>query len=101
MDSPIKSMPDDQVKRGFAMRKRRQIIAAAATMMLILFIALISKRPDIFGTFARNDILAAQVLLIVIFVWFSIFNWRCPVCKKSVGPDFEKRICKHCGARLQ
>ncbi len=91
---------DEQIKMEFARRRRRQLIAMVATLILLLSLGLVSKRPDIFGEYARNDILAAQILLVCGFLWFSMFNWRCPACKKSIGPDFSRRVCRHCGARL-
>jgi hypothetical protein len=92
---------DEQIRLDFALRRRRQLIAMVATFILLLLLALVSRRPDIFGVYARNDILAAQVLLVGGFIWFHMFNWRCPSCKKSIGPDINRSICKQCGARLR
>ncbi len=91
---------DELIRIKFIRCKRRQLIAMVSTLILLLFLGLVSKRPDIFGEYARNDILASQILMVCGFLWFSIFNWRCPACKKSIGPDFNRRICKHCGTRL-
>ena len=92
---------DEQIRRDFALRLRRQLIAIPATFIFLLMLALISNRPDIFGEFARNDILAAQILLLALFVGFSAFNWKCPSCKTYLGPDLGRRVCKQCGTRLR
>ncbi len=92
---------DDQIKRDFAMRRRRQLLAIPATFIFLLMLALISNRPDVFGEFSRNDILATQILLLASFVGFSAINWKCPSCKTYLGPDLGRRICKQCGARLR
>jgi hypothetical protein len=42
-----------------------------------------------------------QIVLISAFIVFSAFNWRCPSCKKYLGNDISRRICKHCRIRLR
>ncbi len=92
---------DEQIRLEFARLQCRQLIATVVTLTLLLLLGLVSRRPDIFGEYARNDILAAQILAIGGFIWFSMYNWRCPSCKKSIGPDFNRSICRQCGAKLR
>jgi hypothetical protein len=40
-------------------------------------------------------------VLIAAFICFSAFNWRCPLCKKYLGSNINRHICKHCGTRLR
>ena len=90
-----------QIKLEFALRRRRQILAIVVTFIFLLLLALLDRRQDIFVVFARNDILAAQIILLGAFIWFSIYNWRCPSCKNNLGPDINRRVCRQCKARLQ
>lgn len=90
-----------QIKLEFALRRRRQLLAIVATFIFLLLLALLDRRQDIFVVFARNDILAAQIILLGAFIWFSIYNWRCPSCKNNLGPDINRRVCRQCKARLQ
>jgi hypothetical protein len=90
-----------QIMRDFGLRQGRQLLAIAVTMVLLLFLALLHKHPDFFGDFSKNTILAAQIVLIAAFIGFSAFNWRCPSCKKYLGSDISRRICKHCGTKLR
>ncbi|MBM4135590.1 MAG: hypothetical protein FJ241_02040 [Nitrospira sp.] len=90
-----------QIMRDFGLRQSRQFLAIAATMFLLLFLALLYKRPDLFGEFSKNTIFAAQIVLIAAFIGFSAYNWRCPSCKKYLGTNINKRICKKCGTRLR
>ena len=83
------------------MRKSRQFLAIAVTLVLLLFLVLLHKHPDLIGEFSKDTIFAAQIVLIAAFIGFSAFNWRCPSCKKYLGNDINKRICKHCGTRLR
>jgi hypothetical protein len=92
---------DEQVMREFKLRQNRQFFAIAVTLVLILFIALLSKRPDLFGEFSKNATFAAQAIIIAAFIGFSSQNWKCPSCKKYMGSNINRRICKHCRTRLQ
>ncbi len=87
--------------QDFGLRLSRQFLAIAAALFLVLFLALLYKRPDLFGEFSKNTIFAAQIMLIVAFIGFSAFNWRCPSCKKYLGTNISRRICKQCGTRLR
>jgi hypothetical protein len=90
-----------RIMRDFGLRKSRQFLAIAATLVLLLFLVLLHKHPDLIGEFSKDTIFAAQIVLIAAFIGFSAFNWRCPSCKKYLGNDINKRICKHCGTRLR
>jgi len=90
-----------QIMQDFGLRLSRQFLAIAATLFLLLFLVLLYKRPDLFGEFSKNTIFAAQIMLIVAFIGFSAFNWRCPSCKKYLGTNINRRICKQCGTRLR
>jgi hypothetical protein len=91
----------NQIMQNFRIRKGRQFLAIAAALLLIIFLALLHNRPDLFGQMPKNAILAMQLTVIAAFIGFSSFNWRCPSCKKYLGPDINRHICGKCGARLQ
>ena len=92
---------DKRIMRDFGLRKGRQFLAIAATLVLLLFLVLLHKHPDLIGEFSKDTIFAAQIVLIAVFIGFSALNWRCPSCKKYLGNDISRRICKHCGTRLR
>jgi hypothetical protein len=97
----LQKRDDKQIMQDFQLRQSRQFLAIAVTMLLLLFLALLYKRPGLFGEFSKDTIFAAQIVLIAAFIGFSAFNWRCPSCKKYLGSNINKRICKKCGTRLQ
>lgn len=93
---------DEQaIRREFTVRQTRQIIAIAVALFFVLLLAVISKRPDLFGNFSKGSLTALQVLLVIVFISFTAFNWRCPSCRKYLGSNIHRRVCKRCGARLR
>jgi rRNA maturation endonuclease Nob1 len=40
-------------------------------------------------------------VVIIAFIGFSAFNWRCPSCKRYLGADINRHMCKKCGTRLR
>jgi SNF family Na+-dependent transporter len=89
------------IKQAFAVRRTRQILAIAAAVLLVLLLAVLYKRPDLLGAFSKDTLVALQILLILAFVNFTAYNWQCPSCKKYLGNDLNKRVCRQCGARLR
>ncbi len=90
----------NRIMQEFRTRQSRQFIAIAAALFLVILSAVIDKRPDLFGEVSRNTLFGAQVAIIAAFIGFTGFNWRCPSCRKYLGSDITRRICKKCGTRL-
>jgi hypothetical protein len=90
-----------QVMRDFESRQSRQILAIAVALFLVLFFAVLYKRPGLFGNFSKGEIFGAQIVCIAAFMGFTSFNWRCPSCRKYLGSNIHKQICRHCKARLR
>jgi hypothetical protein len=96
-----KDMRKDRVPREFRLRQTRQIIAIAAALFLVLLVAAVHKRPDLFGSYHRSALFAVQALIIASFIGFSAANWRCPACRSFLGSDIHRTRCRKCGTRLQ
>ncbi|MBI4848809.1 MAG: hypothetical protein HY808_09585 [Nitrospirae bacterium] len=92
---------DKQITREFWLRQGRQILAIAVALFLVLLLAVVYKRHDLFGEYPKNTLVAAQLVVITAFIGFTALNWRCPSCKKYLGKDIHKRVCRHCGTRLR
>ena len=92
---------DKQIKLDFWVRQGRQFIAIAIAVFLVLLMAVLYKRHDLIGEYSKDTLFAAQLLVIAVFIGFTAFNWRCPSCKKYLGPNINRRICKQCGTRLR
>ena len=89
------------IMRDFAVRRTRQIIAIVAVLFLVLLVAVLYKRPDLLGAFSKDTLVSVQIMIVLAFLNFTAFNWQCPSCKKYLGNDLNKRVCKQCGARLR
>jgi hypothetical protein len=92
---------EKEIIREFRLRQSRQFLAIGITMLLLIVLTLFYKRPDFFGSFSKYTIFAAQLILIAAFIAFSVFNWRCPSCKKYLGNDIARQSCRQCKTRLR
>ena len=97
----IQKKDNNQILQQFHLRQSRQIIAIAITLFFVLLAAVLYKRPDVFWTFSKSVLYSMQIVSIAAFLVFTAYNWTCPSCKKSLGSDINKRVCKKCGARLR
>lgn len=91
----------ERIMNQYRVRQTRQIIAITAALFLVLLVAVIHKRPDLFGTYSRSSLFAAQAIAIGAFLGFTNWNWRCPACSAFLSSDIYRRRCKKCGAHLQ
>lgn len=87
--------------QDFGVRRGRQFLAIGVALCLVLFLAMLHKRPTVLGEFSQNTLFAGQVIVIAAFIGFSSFNWRCPSCNKYLGNDMNRRVCRKCGSRLR
>ncbi len=91
----------ERIKKEFAMRRTRQVIAVAAAIVLMVLTALLHRHPGIFGEIAKGTLLKVQALIVLLFVNFTAYNWRCPSCRKYLGSDIGRHSCRNCGVRLR
>jgi ABC-type phosphate/phosphonate transport system permease subunit len=102
MKSITKEKKDSQqIQQEFYTRQTRQIVAIAITLFLVALAAVLYKRPDVLGEFSKRTLYTLQIVSIALFWGFTIMNWRCPSCQKSLGHDIQRRFCKKCGVRLR
>ncbi len=91
---------DIGIMKEFRRRQTRQIVAVAIALFLVLLVAVIHRRSDIFGDISKHMLFAVQALLIALFIGFTAVNWRCPSCGKHLGGDIHRSRCSKCGSRL-
>jgi len=96
----IQKKDDKQIQHQFHVRQNRQIIAIAIALFLVLLSAVLYKRPLFFGELSKGKLYGMQIAAIAAFLGFTVVNWKCPSCDKSLGSNINKRVCGKCGARL-
>lgn len=89
-----------QIMHDYRVRQNRQFLAIALALVLLLLFVLLHSRSDLFGEIPRGIIFGGQITIIIAFVGFSAYNWRCPSCGKYLGSDISRRSCRHCRAKL-
>jgi len=91
----------DKIKQDFTKRRKLQLIAICVTLALLLLPALLYHHSRLLEGFSKNSLLAAQVLVLCVFIGFTAANWKCPSCGSYLGPDISRRQCKRCRSQLQ
>jgi len=97
----IKPAAGDRIKQDFAKRRKFQLTAIWVTLVLLLAPALLYHHSQLLADFSKNDLLAAQVLILCAFIGFTAANWRCPSCGSYLGPNLSRRFCGRCNTELQ
>jgi len=90
-----------QIMQDFGVRRARQLLAIGVALCLVLFLAVLYKRPTVLGEFSKNTLFGVQLIVIAAFIGFSSVNWRCPSCNKYLGNDISRRMCRKCKSRLR
>lgn len=91
----------ERIVRAYRALQSRQIIAITAALFLVALLAVVHRRPDLFGAYAKSSLFAGQAIIICAFLGFTAVNWRCPSCRAFLSSDMFRRRCKRCGAELQ
>ncbi len=92
---------NEQAAQRFGIIRDRQVTAIALAIVAVIVVVVASKRPDLFGEYSRKTVLLVLGGIILFFINFSSWNWRCPSCKRYLGSDIAQVCCRKCGARFQ
>jgi hypothetical protein len=93
---------NDQVKLVFKRKKTLNTIATLIVFAVAFFAVWYGNNRDLFSD--DNTRLAIVVAICAISMGgllFTIMNWRCPACRKSLGRVSNPSTCKHCGVKLR
>ncbi len=85
----------------FLARRLRQLIAITATACALVLLGAASKYPALFGEVSRRSVSILLVAIILVFINFSSYNWRCPACNRYLGRDIAQVRCRKCGTELR
>jgi hypothetical protein len=98
-----KQIDDIHTRADFARIRRRQWMATGVALVaMLLFIVADPKyeRTTLPLDLPRERVSGFAFGLILSSVLYSLWNWRCPACGKSLGRSLFPRFCAKCGAKL-
>lgn len=92
---------DNTLIQEFMRRKKRQVWAIVAAIFLLVALLWRHSHPGlVFGEISRDTVIIGEIIIITGFVIFSASNWRCPACRRYLGPDIGLKRCRKCGTRF-
>ena len=96
-DSQLREFRDD-----FARRWRLQLLIVIPFIVLVVLFALIKGLSPQDGPRTLNDAYVIVVLVAAVgTAVFTLYNWRCPACRRYLGRAWNPRFCRHCGIQLR
>ena len=99
-----KQIDDIQTRTAFARIRGRQWVAIGVSVVAMLAFVLTdpsrtSPLPLPFDL-PREHVAGFAFGLALSSMLYSLWNWRCPSCSKSLGRSMFPRYCAKCGAKL-
>lgn len=91
------------VVEQFAIRRRRQLTSGLVLVVfgIVVFgLKTFSGSEPIVGLSA-SVLMGGLIAALVIYVFFSLYNWRCPGCNAYLGKVINPKFCPKCGVQLQ
>ena len=92
-----------RVHREYAVRRKRQLLATIPVLAILVLFFLVADRDAVEAPFGLTKETAtfSMVAVIVVVFGFSLWNWRCPACRRYLGKTWNPRFCHGCGAELR
>ncbi|MBI1221301.1 MAG: hypothetical protein GC180_01750 [Bacteroidetes bacterium] len=95
-------MESNEIKAAYQRRRKRQLIVALFLVPTFLGMLFLSSNPEtsLFGL--DYDTLGKIAFGIVICALaYSVYNWRCPGCRKYLGRSINQNYCARGGAKFK
>ena len=89
----------EEFKTKFSTRRRNQIVLVIPFVAVSLLLTF-SEGEEAFLGVPWSIASSVGILLLLGAVAFSICNWRCPACSKSLGKAVSPKYCANCGVEL-
>ena len=72
-------------------------IGISSGLVLIMIVLILGAQMALPAELRSSGI----ALIVLLFVNFTAYNWRCPSCRKYLGSDIGRHSCRNCGVRLR
>jgi hypothetical protein len=93
---------NEQVKLVFKRKKTLNTIATLIVFAVAFFAVWYGNNRDLFSNNNTRFLIVVAIITISLGgLLFTIINWRCPACGKSLGRVSNPSTCKHCGVKLR
>jgi hypothetical protein len=91
-----------EFKAEFGKRRKRQLLATLPILAVFAVYVFLSRTPEatVFGLPA-TVVLGVAFAVILAFIAFTLWNWRCPACNRYLGKGISPSFCSKCGVALQ
>jgi hypothetical protein len=89
-----------QIRAEFARRRRNRLIMVIPAIAAA-FVALESRRNHAFYGIPVQALVPTMIVVVILAVGFSLYNWRCPACSRYLGRTINPKFCLRCGAQLR
>lgn len=89
------------IRKSFSVKRRRQLMLSAPMFLLMFGVLFLERKGQaaILGIDPGNMV-PLMFLTIAGAVAFSLWNWRCPACKRYLGKQISPKFCSRCGVEL-
>ena len=90
------------IQTSYSQKFRNRLLMIVPFVILLLLFAFLARGTDgdVLGI-GRGVFPYAIVVLGVLAASFSLYNWRCPACKRFLGRTLHPRFCPRCGVQLR
>ncbi|MGB3095290.1 MAG: hypothetical protein WBB46_00970 [Candidatus Deferrimicrobiaceae bacterium] len=91
-----------EIRALFAVKRRRQHLISLPLIALIMGFAFLENgnARAILGIPA-SMVLPGFLSILAGAIVVSLYNWRCPACKRYLGKQRNPKFCSKCGVALQ
>ncbi len=89
-------------RKSFAARRRRQLMLSPPLFLLMFGVIFLENRGQhaLLGI-EEGSLVTFLFLAIAGAIAFSLWNWRCPACRGTLGKQLSPKFCSRCGVELQ
>jgi len=91
----------EEIITEFQKRKKRQYLISIPVIIAIIIIFAVEWSENIPLWLTENVIFTIYFWLIIIALWLSFYNRRCPSCKTYLGRHMNPSFCKKCWVSLK
>jgi hypothetical protein len=90
----------ERIKREYRKRRFRQYVWTLP-LLPALVVALLWEKDGQGLTLGGVHLMPIVVGLAILGALFTLWNWRCPACRRLFGKRMNPRRCPYCGVELR